>query len=282
MAMKSNNLLLEFKASQVSDQLATKLDDHAGDEYSDGTSHNIAWRQSKQDTVNNIISVVLKIDPSRNKKNVLWILQRYANRELLWDDVLSTLAEDLEKYEFLKRKNLLPQKFNNIFNFKNLPEFYATIQAIYHSLPEEVNDHGNSIELVNNNNVRVIVPLDALAAKYYGRGTAWCTAANKNNQYRHYASHGRLFIVIPKHPRYNGEKYQLFFGPNTRVEFKDELDIPVDNNRTTGYTSLNDGAVMINKPNSTSLLQEHPDLLKMMLYFAKKNSNWADWLKNNK
>jgi hypothetical protein len=66
------------------------------------------------------------------------------------------------------------------------------------------------------------LPRDEDSAKYYGRGTRWCTAAENNNRFDYYYEEDDpLFIFLPKQPKYNGEKYQIHFGSN---QFMDEKD----------------------------------------------------------
>lgn len=59
-------------------------------------------------------------------------------------------------------------------------------------------------------NIRIYKLHNEQEACYYGRGTKWCTAATKGeNMYEDYAEDGTMYVIIPKKPRYNGEKYQL-------------------------------------------------------------------------
>jgi hypothetical protein len=46
-------------------------------------------------------------------------------------------------------------------------------------------------------------------ACYYGRGTRWCTAARENNMFDEYNKADILYVIIPKKPQYEGEKYQI-------------------------------------------------------------------------
>jgi hypothetical protein len=74
--------------------------------------------------------------------------------------------------------------------------------------------------------VRIVVPEDQNAACYYGQGTRWCTAATKgSNYFGHYSKEGPLYILLPKQPKYDGEKYQLHFESE---QFMDENDYAVD------------------------------------------------------
>jgi hypothetical protein len=86
-------------------------------------------------------------------------------------------------------------------------------------------DKGEAETVFENAAVRIIVPKNEAASCYYGQGTRWCTAGRDNNMYDRYASDGDLYILLPKQPDYEGEKYQLHFSSN---QFMDEGDNYVD------------------------------------------------------
>jgi hypothetical protein len=50
------------------------------------------------------------------------------------------------------------------------------------------------------------IPTTQAAATFLGQGTRWCTAAQKNNMFKHYAKDDNLFVVYDKDSR---ERYQL-------------------------------------------------------------------------
>ena len=54
----------------------------------------------------------------------------------------------------------------------------------------------------------IVIPHTEDAAKLYGKGTKWCTAADNNNMFDYYYEQGDLFINIDKR---NGKKYQFHF-----------------------------------------------------------------------
>ena len=54
----------------------------------------------------------------------------------------------------------------------------------------------------------IIIPHTKEAAKLYGKGTKWCTAADNSNRFDYYNSDGPLYINIDKE---TGKKYQFHF-----------------------------------------------------------------------
>ncbi|MGA1048922.1 MAG: hypothetical protein ACO3UU_13015, partial [Minisyncoccia bacterium] len=100
--------------------------------------------------------------------------------------------------------------------------------------------------------VRVIVPLDEKAACYYGQGTRWCTAATKGeNYFERYNSEGPLYIIIPKKPKYPGEKYQLHVNSE---QFMDEKDDTVGISKLLQYPGFLK-FLKLQEPRISNLLQ---------------------------
>ena len=65
-------------------------------------------------------------------------------------------------------------------------------------------------EIYNGKTIRIVRPKSEVSACYYGQGTRWCTATTKGeNRFEDYSSTDALYIIIPKQPKYVGEKYQL-------------------------------------------------------------------------
>jgi hypothetical protein len=96
----------------------------------------------------------------------------------------------------------------------------------YQPPPDQARARGQSKTLLDNDVARVIVPEDEEAACYYGQGTRWCTAATRgNNMFNHYNNTGKMYIILPKKPKHDGEKYQLHFYSE---QFMNEDDEPVD------------------------------------------------------
>jgi hypothetical protein len=71
------------------------------------------------------------------------------------------------------------------------------------------------------------------AAKYYGRGTKWCTAAKSNNQFKHYNKYGKIYMIQidEKGKKTHNEKGKKSHKYQIHVEsdqFMNERDEPVD------------------------------------------------------
>ena len=73
--------------------------------------------------------------------------------------------------------------------------------------------------LLNNDEWKVVIPKSEEAAKYYGRNTRWCTAADNDNMYLYYAEQGDLIILIHKK---DNKRFQLHFELDQYMNSKDE------------------------------------------------------------
>lgn len=233
-------ILLEYKRDKTAAAFGTKLlaalsNDPRSVAAPLGTARaalkNQVSEPLSQDTkliiVNDILTVLEKADPTPNKEYTQWLARCYANGEEFLEDLLSRGMDMLESYIEMKKFRVLPERERNIMNLKfndlyavthNVDLINALDNAIEASTPD---DKGQSTVLLDNSEVRIIIPEDEAAAKYYGRGTIWCTAAKNNNQFNYYNKDGKIYILLPKNPEYDGEKYQIHFA---HEQFMDEND----------------------------------------------------------
>jgi len=161
-------------------------------------------------------------DPTANKEYLLWIAVQYAKGNIRRaEDLSARIQPALKKYHKLKQ--------STNFSLRDITQLQA---GQLETLVAQFNDRdwvkeakrGLSKEVYNDENVRIIVPQDHIAAHYYGRGTRWCTASAKSDFWFYgYNSYGPLYILIPLTPRHTDEKYQLHFPHG---QFMDEQDKP--------------------------------------------------------
>lgn len=178
---------------------------------------------------------LIKLDPSYNQDNPnkmgkygKWIINLYLNKNLKLEDLYK--VTDYLKY-FIKYYNRIPNKDINIY--KTLPDLYDAISEF-----KEAEENGEDIATSKSDEIRriksesevfyedskwlVIIPRSQEASCYYGKGTQWCTAAERsNNMFDKYASEGDLYINIDKE---TGRKYQFHFESSS---FMDERDYEI-------------------------------------------------------
>jgi hypothetical protein len=162
-------------------------------------------------------------DPTKIKAYVPWIAKEYAaGRIQRLEDFRARVKPALEQFDAYKKKKDFPQEAKDIMrlNFQTLEKVVTEYQPA-----EVVVDRGQATTVYEDATVRVIVPADERAACYYGQGTRWCTAATGgNNMFNYYNNQGSMYILLPKQPEYDGEKYQLHFDS---AQYMNEQDDPV-------------------------------------------------------
>lgn len=185
--------------------------------------------QNKTYIINDILGIIEDYgDPTQHKEYSQWLVKCYANEGIILEDIVSKGKDWLEIFIQMKVRKILPAEYRNIMNLK-FNDLYGVVSneelvAKLQAQSEEVNK-GNSTVLLDNAEVRIIKPENQEAACYYGQGTTWCTAAKNNNMYDYYARTSDLYILLPKKPAHDGEKYQIHFDSN---QFMNEGDDPVD------------------------------------------------------
>jgi hypothetical protein len=192
-------------------------------------------------------------DPTPNKEYSQSIAKMYSNGLSKLEDVASTLADYLTKFDRLKRrKKILPPR-NDFNRYRDLESFYDVVDEYpdeEEAKPSEVKQ--NVKELYRDSKLIVTIPQDVEAACYYGQGTRWCTAGKNNNMYDYYTKGNKpLYIIIPRQQAYPGEKYQFHFETK---QFMNELD------RQIGPEGI------------AKLVQRFPELTKILQQPAEKYS----------
>ena len=171
------------------------------------------------------LQVIEAADPSTNKKYTQWMARQFINgSEPQLEDVTSTLADAVDKFNRLNLKRKLPAGENDINRYKSAAQLYQAMDR--YDDPVDDADQGKADTVYEDGDVKVVIPRDQAAACAYGRQTRWCTAATKGtNYFEQYNKDGPLYILLPKEPDTPGEKYQLHFQSGS---YMDKDDDPVD------------------------------------------------------
>jgi hypothetical protein len=178
------------------------------------------------DAAEAILGVIETLDPTPNNKFVPWLARMYANGSLKFEDINRNNL--LVRFEEAKRLNLVPLQYKDINKLKSYYDFEEMMQEYVLPNMEDAKNDDRDVKaekIFEDNDVLVVIPKNEAAACKYGKGTRWCTAATQGeNYFNHYNEIGSLYILIPKHPKYKGEKYQLHFKTN---QYMNEKDRPI-------------------------------------------------------
>ena len=190
--------------------------------------------EQRQILIDHIMVVIENSDPTANKEYVQWLTKVYANQGIKLEDIISRGNSALKMYHEFKVKKILPAEYRDIgrIDFAGLENIAQNLDMRNALAAKEEQDAAKTVDkgeaetVFDNEAVRIIVPKNEAASCYYGQGTRWCTAGRDNNMYDRYARDGDLYILLPKQPKYDGEKYQLHFASG---QFMDEGDNSVEN-----------------------------------------------------
>ena len=228
--------LLEYKRDITANNLGQQLLGRLENDNSVDSDYDLDLSDESelQEFISRKLEQVEKADPTPNKQYTEWLVRRYIDGSISrFEDALSTWADFLHEYHTLKIHRQLPQQIADINRFKgrgSALRLMLRINTLYDEFQtarneKEVMPKGDAKEILNNSEVRIIIPNDEASACYYGQGTQWCTAAKNNNMFGSYSSHNHpLFILLPKNPTHDGEKYQVHLLEN---EWMDEEDTEV-------------------------------------------------------
>ena len=177
-----------------------------------------------------ILQFIENKDPTTNKQYTQWLSRVYCKG--------GVRLEDLNRHNLLgvfdlgKRRRMIPQPLTDINRYPTYKAFEDMMDEIdvkaIEAPDEGALQKGVAETLLNTPEVRVVYPKDQAAACYYGQGTKWCTAATKgDNYFSQYNRQGPLYILLPKNPEYDGEKYQLHFPSQQFMDMNDD-PFPLD------------------------------------------------------
>ena len=185
-----------------------------------------------------IVSLILeKADPTQNKGMTSWLVKQYAQGGLRLEDT-GTANETLRMFQRyaprlgpgqrdLGRYPHLAAVWEAVIGFANDEEQRLSGKA-QKALDRDKAYAESRILRQDEDGFTIAVPLTEFAAKWWGRGTRWCTAAEKNNRFWHYHKDAPLIVVVIPELGSQG-KFQLW-ATRHDVQFMDasDTDVPLD------------------------------------------------------
>jgi hypothetical protein len=211
-----------------------------------------AMRSRNDNYQGDLIDLFLSADPSPNRKYVVWIIKSYIRGGITrLEDLLSGTLPALQNFIILTNRKKLEKgdkpweneyDINNYFGLrsgeeKNRMKFgLEDVIEKYGDFLESLKGKKETKEIVKENLVitfendlaTVYQPLTEEASCYVGKGTRWCTAADKNNMFESYSKKGPIFVIQPKNPKHPREKYQYIHEDEQYMDDKNEEVDPVE------------------------------------------------------
>jgi hypothetical protein len=172
--------------------------------------------------ISQIVQKFINADPTPNKKYVQWMLRTYLSSGIRYLEDLSRTNAALILFD--KNKVRLPVEQRDINKIKSLSDLESLVEPFedVKSGKEEKRELSANIKsqtkvIYNGSQGKILVPLTQEASMFWGQGTKWCTAANKNNMFDRYNKDGHLYIILMN----NGEKYQFHLSSAQLMDVKD-------------------------------------------------------------
>lgn len=177
-----------------------------------------------EDVFNQIIASDPTYREGKMGKYGKWLLSLYKSNNLKLEDLYKAtnyLRRFVDYYNVIQNKDI-----NKI---KSLQELYDIVRPYLDgNLATSKSDYARRIKegaekVYEDDGWLIVVPHTKEASCYYGKGTQWCTAADKgNNMFDRYNDEGLLYINIDKS---SGDKYQFHFESDS---FMDATDTPIE------------------------------------------------------
>jgi hypothetical protein len=190
-----------------------------------------------------IVSLILeKADPTQNKGMTAWLVGQYAQGKLRLED-LGTANETLAMFRRYAQRLKIGQR--DLGKYQSLAAVWEAVISFANAEEQQISGKAQKaldrdkayaesrILRQDPDGFTIAVPLTEFAAKWWGRGTRWCTAAEKDNKFRHYHKDAPLIVVVIPELKEKG-KFQIWVT-KSRVQFMDAADSPVSEVLITEY-----------------------------------------------
>lgn len=162
-----------------------------------------------------MVEAIATIDPSKNSRFLVWLCNLYINGKFRLEDagrIRVALTNFMEYTNRLPNRDIMAYK--SIADVEDIVEPYLGKAVSIRAETAEIKNNGVS-KIVDTDKIKIYELLTADAAKFYGSGTRWCTAADEHNAFESYAK-GLFVIMIGK------RKWQLHVESEQFMDERDE------------------------------------------------------------
>jgi len=216
-----------------------------------------------------LVSLILeKADPTQNKGMTAWLVGQYAQGRLRLED-LGTANETLTMFQRYAQRLEIGQR--DLGQYQSLAAVWEAVIGFANAEEQQISSKAKKaldrdkayaesrILRQDPDGFTVAVPLTEFAAKWWGKGTRWCTAAEKDNAFVEYHQEAPLIVVLSPELKEKG-KFQLWVTKND-VQFMDAADEPVSEVLITEYWPRFEAAISFAlRQNGGALLHVPEDL----------------------
>jgi hypothetical protein len=167
-----------------------------------------------------------KMDPTKKKAYVLLMVKWFldGSMKLLEDAAkLKPVIQNFDKFRnTLTGVDLRTMSFDDFLDLGDELAKKISNSEAGRAEEEYFYNDGQAIKFYDGPDMKIIKPVTVAAAKYFGRGTRWCTAADEDNMFTQYAQQGEIYCIL-----FKGEnrRWQFHFESE---QFMDEKDQDLD------------------------------------------------------
>lgn len=165
-------------------------------------------------TIKGLVNNISSIDPTPNKRYLTWLSVKYSQGKFRLEDAgrVSSALENFTKYSNrLSVKDI--NRYETVSQIEDAVEQFIGTATSKRAEIRELKSEGVN-KIVDTPKIKIFQLLTEEAAKYYGSGTRWCTAADNHNTFDSYKD--GLFVIL-----IGDRKWQLHIGSE---QFMDERD----------------------------------------------------------
>ncbi|WP_315921319.1 DUF4116 domain-containing protein [Mesorhizobium sp. SP-1A] len=186
------------------------------------------------------VSHVMEYDPTRTGRYSQWLISTLIKGGFRFED-LSRARSTLEHFvafnqrlpedqRDINRHERLSDVWKSVKPFVDQPEADESLSGKAKKRSERAKSYADSLILAETDDWTVAVPLTVEAAKWWGKGTQWCTAADNDNMFEGYNKTGPLIVIVMN----DGTKVQ-FHVDEKECQFMNENDEPVQEEWIVAY-----------------------------------------------
>jgi hypothetical protein len=208
--MRIHELLLEYDRKTTLQKMGDQLAQTAAREHT---------------TAEAAIAALEEMDPTANKQYTPWLARQYIKQQFRLEDA-SRIRTVLDNFGQIKSRLPADQRDIGRIDFYQLDDLIDKTLNV--ELAADTPAETGTFPIVPNSEVlyngplgQLAIPKTTKASCELGRGTKWCTAAQRDNQFKDYD--GPLYIWRDK----NGEKYQFYFSDDSG-QMKDSRDRDIE------------------------------------------------------
>jgi hypothetical protein len=179
-----------------------------------------------------VIQIIMeKSDPTRAKTMTGWLVKQYAASKLRLEDT-GTANETLEMFD--RYSPNLPIEQRDIGRYPDLSSAWKAVLPFATEAKEKLSNRAQKaldrdkayaesrILRQDEDGFTIAVPLTEFAAKWWGKGTRWCTGAEKDNRFWQYHKDAPLIVMVIPELGERG-KFQMYVT-GEGIQFADAAD----------------------------------------------------------